>query len=153
MRLVVQRVREASVTVGGESVAAIGGGVLVLAGMGHAAAQPETWPKIEAALAKLPVLRIFPDDHGHMNVSLTDYGGEILLVSQFTLYADCRKGRRPSFHLACPPDIAGPLFEKVLTATEKLLPGRVRSGIFAADMDVALTNWGPVTILLDSDDF
>lgn len=153
MRLVIQRVKEASVTVGGEPIAAIGTGLLVLAGLGGQDGDPAIWPKITAALAKLPVLRIFPDNENHMNVSLADYGGEILLVSQFTLYADCRRGRRPSFHLACPPDAAEPLFAKVLAATEALLPGKVKSGIFAADMDVALTNWGPVTIILDSDEF
>ncbi len=153
MRLVVQRVKEASVTVDGKIVAAIGAGLLVLAGLGKDDAVPESWGKIEATLAKLPHLRIFPDGGNHMNVSLDDYGGEILLVSQFTLYADCRKGRRPSFHLACPPEEAAPLFAKVVEAMEDLLPGKVQSGIFAADMDVALTNWGPVTILLDSADF
>ncbi|SBV90422.1 D-tyrosyl-tRNA(Tyr) deacylase [uncultured delta proteobacterium] len=153
MRLVVQRVRQACVSIGGETVAAIDTGLLVLAGLGPQDAEAESWPKIEAVLAKLPVLRIFPDNENHMNVGLADCGGEILLVSQFTLFADCRKGRRPSFHLACPPDRARPLFEKVVAATEALLPGKVKSGIFAADMDVALVNWGPVTIILDSEDF
>lgn len=153
MRLVIQRVKEASVSVDGDTVAAIGTGLLVFAGLGLNDDTPAAWPKIEAALAKLPVLRIFPDDGNHMNVSLADYGGEILLVSQFTLHADCRKGRRPSFHLACPPDTARPLFGKVVAAAEALFPGKVKSGVFAADMDISLINWGPVTIVLDSEDF
>lgn len=153
MRLVIQRVKEASVSVDGDTVAAIGTGLLVFAGLGLNDAEAAAWPQIEAVLAKLPVLRIFPDNGNHMNVSLADYGGEILLVSQFTLHADCRKGRRPSFHLACPPDAARPLFGKVVAATETLLPGKVKSGIFAADMDVSLVNWGPVTIILDSEEF
>lgn len=153
MRLVIQRVKEASVSVNGEIVAAIGTGLLVFAGLARGDDDPAAWPKIQATLAKLPVLRIFPDATAHMNTSLADCAGEILLVSQFTLHADCRKGRRPSFHLACLPDTARPLFAKVLDAAEKLLPGKVRSGVFAADMDIALVNWGPVTIILDSDNF
>ena len=153
MRLVLQRVKNASVSIDGQIAAAIGTGLLVFVGLGPDDAAPQAWPKIEAALAKLPVLRIFPDEGNHMNVSLEDHGGEILLVSQFTLYADCRKGRRPSFHLACPPETAKPLYDRVCAATEKLLPGKVKTGVFAADMDIALTNWGPVTIVLDSDEF
>ncbi|MDL2210752.1 D-tyrosyl-tRNA(Tyr) deacylase [Desulfovibrio sp. OttesenSCG-928-O18] len=153
MRLVIQRVKNASVTINSETVAAIGNGLLVLVGFGQEDAAPEAWKKIETALAKVPLLRIFPDDKAHMNVSLADCGGELLLVSQFTLHADCRKGRRPSFHLACPPETAEALYNKTLAFTETLLPGKVRSGVFAADMDVALTNWGPVTIILDSCEF
>lgn len=139
--------------IGGETVAAVGNGLLVLVGLGRDDAAPASRPKIRAALAKLPLLRIFPDGGGHMNVSLDDHGGEILLVSQFTLFADCRKGRRPSFHLACPPDEARALYGDVRAMMEELCPGRVKSGVFAADMDVRLVNWGPVTILLDSDEF
>lgn len=153
MRLVLQRVRSASVSVGGETVAAIDNGLLVFVGLGRKDASPDAWPNIRTVLAKMPQLRIFPDSESHMNVSLEDHGSEMLLVSQFTLYADCRKGRRPSFHLACPSEEAKRLYEKVLAATEGLAPGKVKSGIFAADMDIALTNWGPVTIILDSDDF
>lgn len=152
MRLVVQRVREASVVIDGETVAAVGNGLLVLVGLGRSDTAPEALPKIRAVLAKLPQLRIFPDHGGHMNVSLDDHGGEILLVSQFTLFADCRKGRRPSFHPACPPDEARALYGEVCAMMEELCPGRVRSGVFAADMDVRLVNWGPVTILLDSEE-
>ena len=152
MRLVVQRVREASVHADGTSVAAIGTGLLVFVGFGREDADIGAWPSIEATLRKLPLLRIFPDSDKHMNTSLTDVGGEVLLVSQFTLYADCSKGRRPSFHLACPPQAAAGLYDKVCAATRSILPGKVQSGVFAADMDVSLTNWGPVTLLLDSND-
>lgn len=153
MRLVVQRVTHASVSVAENPVAAIGKGLLALVGFGREDASPGGWKKIEAALAKMPHLRIFPDADNQMNLSLTEYGGEILLVSQFTLYADCKKGRRPSFHPACPPDTAESLFARVCAKMDELLPGKTQSGIFGADMQVALTNWGPVTILLDSADF
>ena len=150
MRLVVQRVKEASVTVDGKIVAAIGAGLLVLAGLGKDDAVPESWDKIEATLAKLPHLRIFPDGGNHMNVSLDDYGGEILLVSQFTLYADCRKGRRPSFTDAGNPDWARPMFDYFVKMVDESCAVSVSSGIFGADMAVRLCNWGPVTIWLDS---
>ena len=105
-------------------------------------------------LKKLLELRIFPDEAGKLNKCVTEYGlagGEILLVSQFTLYADCRKGRRPSFHPATPPDVAQRLFSRFVADMEGLWPGKVRSGLFGEDMDVSLTNWGPVTIMLSSD--
>ena len=150
MRLVVQRVRQASVNVDGKSIAAIGKGLLVLVGFGTEDAGTGAWPSIETTLRKLPLLRIFPDNDKPMNSSLIDVGGEILLVSQFTLHADCAKGRRPSFHLACPPQEAADLYSRACSAMGSILPGKVRSGIFAADMDVLLTNWGPVTLILDS---
>ena len=150
MRLVVQRVRQASVHVDGTSVAAIGTGLLVLVGFGAEDVEAKAWSSIEATLRKLPLLRIFPDHGKHMNTSLIDVGGEILLVSQFTLYADCGKGRRPSFHLACAPQDAAALYDKVCEAMRFILPGKVQSGIFAADMDVSLINWGPVTLVLNS---
>ena len=153
MRIVVQRVREASIHVNEKPVASIGNGLLALVGLGWKDAELCAWSTIETVLAKMPQLRIFPDDDNHMNVSLADYGGEILLVSQFTLYADCRKGRRPSFHLASAPDLALPLYQKICVTMETLLPGKVQSGIFGADMNVSLINWGPVTIILDSADF
>jgi D-tyrosyl-tRNA(Tyr) deacylase len=152
MRLVVQRVRQASVYVDGTNVAAIGTGLLVLVGFGVGDAETGAWLSIEAALRKLPLLRIFPDHDKPMNTSLVDIGGEILLVSQFTLYADCSKGRRPSFHPACPPQDAAILYDKICAAMRSILPGKVQSGIFAADMDVSLTNWGPVTLFLDHND-
>ena len=152
MRLLIQRVKEASVIVDGRMVAAIGEGLLVLVGFGARDADNGSWERMQTILAKLPVLRLFPDGDKHMNRSLAEHGGGILLVSQFTLHADCRKGRRPSFHLACPPQEAKLLYDRVCAEVAALLPGKTHSGIFAADMDVALTNWGPVTILLDSDD-
>ena len=152
MRLVVQRVRQASVHVDGTSVAAIGTGLLVLVGFGPEDATPGAWPSIEATLRKLPLLRVFPDNNKPMNTSLADVDGEMLLVSQFTLYADCSKGRRPSFHLACPPKEAAVLYDKVCANMRSILPGKVRNGIFAAAMDVSLTNWGPLTLILDSND-
>lgn len=151
MRLVIQRVKNARVTVNNTSVAAIDNGLLVFVGFGREDARPETRIQREAALTKMVQLRIFPDAANHMNVSLADFGGEVLFVSQFTLYADCRKGRRPSFHLACPPTAAEELYRDAADFLDGLLPGKIRTGIFAADMDVALTNWGPVTIILDSD--
>ncbi len=154
MRLLIQRVREAHVTVADDRVAAIGPGLLVLVGFGSMDGPELPGSHIWSALVeKLVGLRIFQDDAGKMNLSLEDCGGEILLVSQFTLYADCRKGKRPSFHLACHPDIAAELYARFVRAVEERLPGRVQQGIFAADMDVGLTNWGPVTILLDSAEF
>ena len=150
MRLVVQRVRQASVHVDGTGIAAIGAGLLVLAGFGLEDAKAGAWPSMEASLRKLPLLRIFPDNDKPMNSSLADIDGEILLVSQFTLYADCGKGRRPSFHLACPPQEAAVLYDRVCAAMRSILPGKVQSGIFAAAMDVSLINWGPVTLILDS---
>ncbi len=152
MRLVIQRVRQASVGVGGEPIAAINVGLAILVGFGAEDAGPDAWPGIEATLRKLPLLRIFPDGDKHMNVNLADVDGEILLVSQFTVYADCSKGRRPSFHLACPPEEAAVLYGKACETMRAMLPGKVQSGIFAADMDVALVNWGPVTLILDSKD-
>jgi D-tyrosyl-tRNA(Tyr) deacylase len=150
MRLAVQRVHQASVQVDGVNVAAIGTGILVLVGFGLEDAESGAWPSIEAALRKLPLLRVFPDKNKPMNTSLADMGGEVLLISQFTLYADCSKGRRPSFHLACPPQEAAALYDRVCATMRSILPGKVQSGIFAADMDVSLVNWGPVTFILDS---
>jgi len=152
VRLIVQRVREASVHVDGTSIAAIGAGLLVFVGFGLKDAETEAWPTLETLLRKLPLLRIFPDNEKRMNASLADVGGEMLLVSQFTLYADCNKGRRPSLHLACPPQAAAGLYDKVCAAMRCILPGKIQSGIFAADMDVSLINWGPVTLILDSND-
>ena len=152
MRLVIQRVRQASVRVQGDLVASIDQGLLLLVGFGPADTETNAWPGIETLVRKVPQLRIFPDGDKHMNRSLLDCDGQLLLVSQFTLYADCRRGRRPSLHLACPPDKAEALFDKVCATMHALMPGKVHSGVFAADMDVSLVNWGPVTLLLDSTD-
>ncbi|MFP5222374.1 MAG: D-aminoacyl-tRNA deacylase [Acidobacteriota bacterium] len=155
MRLLLQRVSRAHVDVAGERVAGVGRGFLVLAGFG-----PEDAPDSpdaawwRAMLEKLVKLRVFPDEAGKMNVSLLDAGGEVLLVSQFTLYADCRKGLRPSFSQAAPPQVAQALFDRLCDDVAALLPdGRVARGVFGADMAVELVNAGPVTIMLDSRDF
>ena len=155
MRLLLQRVSQAHVDVAGERVAAVGPGFLVLAGFGpqDGPDSPDA-PWWRAMLEKLVKLRVFPDEAGKMNVSLLDAGGEVLLVSQFTLYADCRKGLRPSFSQAAPPAVAQALFDKLCDDVQALLPeGRVARGVFGADMAVGLVNAGPVTIMLDSRDF
>ena len=154
MKLLLQRVKQAKVSVEGKTIASIGEGLLVFAGFGKedSAKKPDTkaW---DAMLKKTVELRIFPDEANRFNMGLADYGGEILLVSQFTLYADCRKGRRPAFDAAAPPELARGLFDKLVADMEALLPGKVGQGEFGAMMDVTLTNWGPVTIMLSSDMF
>ena len=154
MRLVLQRVAEASVTVEGRTVGEIGPGFLALVGFG--ADDPADLPKQKAwgqILDKLVNLRVFPDEAGKLNRSILDTGGSVLAVSQFTLYADCRKGRRPSFHLAADASVGLQLYNQFVSALGGLLPGKVAQGEFGADMDVRLVNAGPVTILLDSGDF
>ena len=146
MRLVIQRVREASVTVENAVVGQIGPGLLVLAGCAPT--------DDEAALAwlarKLVALRIFPDEAGQMNRSVLDVGGEVLVVSQFTLLADARKGNRPSYAAAAPPAVAEPLYERFVALVAVALGRPVPTGVFGADMQVRLLNDGPVTIVLDS---
>jgi len=134
-----QRVTEASVTVDGSEVSRIGPGLLVLLGVrrGDGAAEADR------LASKLLALRVFEDGDGSMNLSVGDTGGELLVVSQFTLYGDARKGNRPSFVDAAPPEEAEPLYERVRSAT------RARGGVFGARMAVALVNDGPVTLLLD----
>jgi D-tyrosyl-tRNA(Tyr) deacylase len=153
MRLVIQRVSSASVTVEGRIVGEIGAGFLVLVGFGASDGadlpQHKAWGQM---LDKLVNLRVFPDEAGKLNRSLLDTGGAVLAVSQFTLYADCRKGRRPSFHLAADAAIGLGLFEAFVAALKEMLPGKVEQGAFGADMDVRLVNAGPVTIILDSED-
>jgi len=144
MRAVLQRVREACVTVDGRVIGAIGAGLVVLVGAGAS----DTEADAEWMARKIAELRIFEDDAGKMNRSATDVGAGILLVSQFTLYADTRRGRRPSFTGALAPALAAPLIDRVAD----LLRARglsVASGAFGADMDVELVNRGPVTIVLD----
>lgn len=154
MRLVIQRVSSASVDVGGKTVAGIGPGLLVLAGFGVGdpvdLPTQKVWGKM---IDKLINLRVFPDDAGKLNRSLLDTGGQVLAVSQFTLYADCRKGRRPSFHLAAGAGVGLELFAALVAGLRGLLPGRVEQGVFGAEMDVRLVNAGPVTVILDSADF
>jgi D-tyrosyl-tRNA(Tyr) deacylase len=145
MRAVVQRVASASVTVDDRTVGAIRSGLLVFVGVeiGDAAADAEY------IAGKVSALRVFEDDEGHMNRSVHDVGGSVLVVSQFTLAADCRKGRRPAFDGAAPAAIAKPLYETVVRALEAT-GLTVATGEFQAMMQVALVNDGPVTLLLDS---
>jgi len=157
MRLLIQRVQSGGVEVNGVPHAAIGPGFVVLLGFSAKDTAPGDAADVAAfsdrMLDKLLGLRLFPDAQGKMNVDIRTHGGEILIVSQFTLYADCRKGRRPSFHLAAPPDEAKRAYDGFVRKLGELLPGKVHSGCFGADMRVSLINWGPVTIMLDSDAF
>jgi D-tyrosyl-tRNA(Tyr) deacylase len=145
MRAVVQRVTSARVVVGGEVVGRIDGGLLVLLGVGAADGPAD----VEYIAAKIREIRIFADEEGRMNRSLMESGGAVLVVPQFTLYGDCRKGRRPSFDLAAPPAEARALYEDVVRALREA-DVMVETGQFQALMDVALVNHGPVTVLLDS---
>ena len=146
MRLVIQRVREASVTVGGQVTGQIGPGLLALAGFA-----PTDAPAQLAWMArKLVQLRIFGDENGQMNRSVLDTGGQVLVVSQFTLLADARKGNRPSYIGAAPPAVAEPLYQQFVSLVAAELGQPVPTGIFGADMEVNLVNDGPVTIVLDS---
>ncbi len=145
MRLVIQRVKQASVTVEGQEVSRIGRGLLVLAGVERGDG-PEA---VSFCAEKIAGLRIFEDGEGKMNLSVKDIGGEALLVSQFTLLGDARKGKRPSFSAAEAPEAADALYRELCSAVEALgVP--VRRGVFRAHMDVALLGDGPVTVLLDS---
>lgn len=145
MRVVVQRCKKASVTVEGKVTGAIPHGLMLLVGVTH-----EDTEKEAAYLAeKIAGLRIFEDSEGKMNLSVLDVGGQILSISQFTLYGDCRKGKRPNFMAAAKPDMAEPLYERF----NKMLREKgltVETGIFGAEMDVEFVNSGPVTLVLDS---
>lgn len=145
MRVVLQRVNNATVRVGGDEIAHIGRGLLALVGISRV----DTRRDLEWMARKVVELRIFDDHEGKLNLSLQDIGGEILLVSQFTLYGDCRKGRRPSYSDAAPPAEAEKLYEEFVSIVRGLLP-EVKSGKFQSMMDVELVNEGPVTLLLDS---
>ena len=146
MRALVQRVRDASVSVDGRVTGAIARGLLVLAGVtADDTAEDRDW-----LVRKIVQLRVFDDDAGVMNRSVQDVAGEILAVSQFTLYASTRKGNRPSYTAAAPPDIAAPAFEAFVAALAAALGKPVPTGIFGAHMLVASSNDGPVTIWLDS---
>ncbi|KAF1086725.1 D-tyrosyl-tRNA(Tyr) deacylase [Sporotomaculum syntrophicum] len=147
MRAVIQKVKKAQVVVDGQVVAQIAGGLLVLVGIGST----DTTDAADYLANKIIELRIFEDDAGKMNLSLRDIQGELLVVSQFTLYGDCRKGKRPSFSGSARPETARTLYHYLLDKLSSLGIARVQAGIFAAHMDVELVNDGPVTILLDSD--
>jgi D-tyrosyl-tRNA(Tyr) deacylase len=146
MRVVVQRVRQAAVTVAGKITGQIGIGLLVLAGF-EAADQADD---LEWMAQKLVKLRIFPDEQGVMNRSVTDIAGEILAVSQFTLYASARKGNRPSWGRAAPGEISRPLFDQFVRMISEVLRRPVPTVVFGADMQISLINDGPVTISIDS---
>ena len=144
MKFVIQRVNHASVTVDGQTVGSIGKGLLILFGAGKGDTE-EMLPKF---VDKITKLRIFSDENDKINLSLLDVGGELLVVSQFTLYADCRKGNRPSFIEAGGPDQANELYEYMLKEAAKTVPV-VQHGVFGADMKISLENDGPFTVMLD----
>ncbi len=147
MRLVIQRVTQATVTVHGQAVASIGPGLLVLAGI----CKDDTQQDIQWLVSKLLQLRIFSDDDGLMNLSIRQTDGEVLLVSQFTLYASTRKGNRPSFIHAAPPHLSQPIYDALVAELGKQFkPQQVQSGLFGQHMVVSLDNDGPVTIMIDS---
>jgi D-aminoacyl-tRNA deacylase len=145
MRVVLQRVSSASVTVSGTVAASIGKGLVVLLGITHS----DTPADADFLLDKIAHLRVFPDEAGKMNRSLLEDGGALLVVSQFTLYGDCRKGRRPSFDAAAPAEAARAQYEYFIEAARRRgVP--VETGVFQAHMDVALVNDGPVTLILET---
>ena len=146
MRLVIQRVTEASVKVGDDIVGAIKDGLLVLLGI-HKNDQKES---IDYLIKKLLALRIFSDEEHHMNRSVVDVGGRILVVPQFTLYANCHKGNRPSFEAAMAQEQAEQFYTEFVKKLEEVYPEKIQTGIFGAYMKVLLINDGPVTIILDS---
>ena len=146
MRLVLQRVSSASVTVDGTITGQIGPGLLILAGIEH----DDTADDLAWLVSKVTQMRIFADAEGKMNLSVKDSGGDLLVVSQFTLHASTKKGNRPSFIRAARPETAIPLYEQFLALLEAEMGKPVARGIFGADMQVALVNDGPVTICIDS---
>lgn len=146
MRIVIQRVTEASVTVEGEITGSIGKGLLVLVGIEDI----DTKQDIEWLSGKLVNLRIFEDEQGVMNKSVLDINGAVLVVSQFTLHASTKKGNRPSYIRAAKPDFAIPMYEQFIAQVEEDLSKKVQTGRFGADMKVALLNDGPLTICIDS---
>ncbi|WMX15168.1 MULTISPECIES: D-aminoacyl-tRNA deacylase [unclassified Aureispira] len=146
MRIILQRVKEASVTIEEKINAQIGQGLLLLLGIEQEDGQED----IDWLSKKVLDMRIFSDEEGKMNRSISDLNGDILVVSQFTLHANIKKGTRPSFIKAARPEIAIPLYENFVTTIEKKLGKTVATGVFGADMQVALVNDGPVTIIMDS---
>jgi len=148
MRAVIQRVTEAKVTIEGRINGQIGPGLLVLIGIEDADSDED----IQWLSGKIVNLRIFNDENGVMNISLKDVGGDILLISQFTLHASTKKGNRPSYVKASKPDVAIPLYEKMIRQLSTDLGKEIQTGIFGADMKVELLNDGPVTIVIDTKD-
>lgn len=146
MRFVIQRVSESSVTVDGKVLGKIGKGFMVLIGV----ADSDTKEIADKMIRKMINMRIFEDEDGKTNLALKDVDGQLLLISQFTLYADCKKGNRPSFIKAGKPDLADSLYEYIIAECKKSVPV-VERGEFGADMKVSLVNDGPFTIVLDSD--
>lgn len=146
MRIVLQRVKEASVTVADKTIANINHGLLILLGIEDA----DTEEDIQWLCAKVAKLRIFNDDHGVMNKSVVDINGEIIVVSQFTLHANTKKGNRPSYIRASKPEFSIPMYEKFIDFLQQETNIEIQSGEFGAMMDVSLINDGPVTIIIDS---
>lgn len=148
MRAVLQRVTQASCTVDGQVTGSIDAGLMILLGV----AADDTQDDLQWLAQKIVAMRIFGDDEGMMNKSLLDIGGHILLISQFTLFAQTKKGNRPSFIRAARPDVAVPLYEQMIKTLGELTATKIETGIFGADMKLNLTNDGPVTIILDTKD-
>lgn len=148
MKFVIQRVLNSSVKVDGETIGSIGKGFMVLIGV----ADTDTKEIADKLVDKMIKLRIFEDSEGKTNLSLSDVGGELLLVSQFTLYADCKKGNRPSFIKAGKPDFANEMYEYIISKCRTYEGLKVERGKFGADMKVELVNDGPFTIILDSEE-
>ena len=148
MRSVIQRVSEAKCVVDGKTTGAIGVGFLILLGIEDA----DTDEDLQWLAQKISALRVFGDENGLMNKALADVNGDILLISQFTLFAQTKKGNRPSFIRAAKPEKAIPLYEKMVIALEALTGKKIATGIFGADMKVSLLNDGPVTIIMDTKD-
>ncbi len=146
MRLVIQRVLEAQMHIGGDIYSQINQGLMVLIGVEDA----DTQDDIEWLVAKMIKMRIFDDENGVMNLDVSQVGGEIMLVSQFTLHASTRKGNRPSYIKAAGEAISRPMYDKFVERTRALFANKVATGVFGADMKVALINNGPVTIIIDS---
>jgi len=147
MRAVVQKVSHAEVVIDGKSNGKIGRGICVFVAM----KESDSDKTIEWMTQKILNLRIFPDNDGKMNLSVSDIGGEILIISNFTLYGDCRKGTRPSYTDSAPPSVAEPLYEKFIEHFRSCTHLKVETGIFGAMMDVRLQNDGPVTLIIDRD--
>lgn len=151
MRVVIQRVKSANVVVDKQIVAEIGRGLLLFVGFSMEDIDGKNTKKKNKIVDKIPDLRIFSNEQGKFDLSIRDIHGEILVVSQFTLYGDIKKGRRPNFQEAAPYDTAKKLFDEFVDSLSKSLPGKVKKGVFGADMEINLCNHGPVTLIIDTD--